>query len=187
MKCANCGKEVTGKFCSECGMPLGYLSARPPTVTINGETVDLRAFVEARSSNPVAAIKELRELTGLGLKEAKEVWDNAYEEFGPPEKPSEGFWARIKENAKQQAEAKRLEQEALKERIAQYDKEGVAYCPRCYSTNLTANKKGFGFGKAVVGTILAGPLGAAAGGIGSGKVRLTCLKCGHQFKPGQKR
>lgn len=186
MKCANCGKEVTGKFCSECGMPLGYLSARPSTVTINGETVDLRALVEAHGKNRVAAIKELRTLTGLGLKEAKDVIDSAYERFAPNEEPSGGFWAGARENAKQQAEAKKQEKQEEKARLKQMDKEGVAYCPRCHSTNLTANKKGFGFGKAVVGTILAGPLGAAAGGIGSGKVRLTCLKCGHQFKPGQK-
>lgn len=33
---------------------------------------------------------------------------------------------------------------------------GIACCPKCGSTSLTANKKGFGVGKAVIGTAVAG-------------------------------
>lgn len=59
-------------------------------------------------------------------------------------------------------------------------------CPKCGSTQITANKKGFGLGKAVVGTVLTGGLlGAGAGLLGSNKVVITCLKCGHQWKPGK--
>lgn len=63
--------------------------------------------------------------------------------------------------------------------------EDIVCCPKCGSTQLTANKKGFGVGKALGGALLAGPIGLAAGGIGSGKVLITCLKCGKQFKPGK--
>ena len=65
------------------------------------------------------------------------------------------------------------------------DKEGIAYCPKCYSTNLTAHKKGFGIGKAIIGASIH-PLGLVAGNIGAKKVRVTCLKCGHQFWAGKK-
>jgi tellurium resistance protein TerD len=58
-------------------------------------------------------------------------------------------------------------------------------CPVCESTQVTANKKGFGLGKAAVGGLLLGPLGLLGGVIGSGKVKITCLACGHEFKPGQ--
>ncbi|QJB32120.1 hypothetical protein HF324_12275 [Chitinophaga oryzae] len=61
------------------------------------------------------------------------------------------------------------------------------HCPKCNSTQITANKKGFSAGKAVVGALLTGGIGVLAGGIGSGKVIITCLACGHQFKPGAKK
>lgn len=58
-------------------------------------------------------------------------------------------------------------------------------CPRCRSTQVTANQKGFGVGKAAAGAILLGPVGLLAGGIGSKQVKITCLKCGHQWEPGK--
>lgn len=57
-------------------------------------------------------------------------------------------------------------------------------CPKCGSSQISANKKGFSAGKAVAGAVIAGGIGLAAGSIGSDKVIITCLKCGHQFKPG---
>lgn len=48
--------------------------------------------------------------------------------------------------------------------------EEAIQCPRCGSTQVSANKKGW-----TVGTGL----------IGSSKILITCLKCGKQFRPGQ--
>lgn len=61
------------------------------------------------------------------------------------------------------------------------------YCPYCGSTHLTANKKGFGAGKALTGAVLTGGIGLLAGFIGSGKVKVTCLRCGMTFNAGQLR
>ena len=58
-------------------------------------------------------------------------------------------------------------------------------CPRCLSSQLTANKKGFGIGKAIGGGILLGPIGLLGGAIGSSKIVITYLKCGHKWKPGK--
>lgn len=58
-------------------------------------------------------------------------------------------------------------------------------CPKCNSTQLTSNKKGFSVGKAAAGVLLTGGVGLLAGGIGSGKVNITCLKCGYKFKAGE--
>ena len=58
-------------------------------------------------------------------------------------------------------------------------------CPKCSSTQLTADKKGFSGKKAVAGALLTGGIGLLAGTIGSNKVMLTCLSCGHQFQVGQ--
>jgi len=60
-------------------------------------------------------------------------------------------------------------------------------CPKCGSTQLTTNKKGFSGKKAVVGAVLTGGIGILAGTIGSNKIKITCLSCGNQFKPGEGR
>ena len=59
------------------------------------------------------------------------------------------------------------------------------HCPKCGSTQLTANKKGFSGKKAVVGGLLAGGIGLLAGTIGSNKIIITCLACGNEFRAGQ--
>jgi len=63
-------------------------------------------------------------------------------------------------------------------RIAENKRNGVACCPKCGSTSLSVNKKGYSFVKGVLIT----PLG---GTIGMNKLKVTCLNCGHTFKPGR--
>lgn len=65
--------------------------------------------------------------------------------------------------------------------------EDKLYCPNCGSSQLVANKKGFGAGKAVAGALLTGGVGLLAGFIGSGKVKVTCLKCGCKWDAGELR
>ena len=72
-----------------------------------------------------------------------------------------------------------------KQRIKANKAAGVACCPKCGSTSLSTNKKGFGFGKAAVGSFVAGPVGLVGGTLGANKLVVTCLNCGHKFKPGQ--
>lgn len=74
-------------------------------------------------------------------------------------------------------------QEQIKQRIKENKANGIACCPKCGSTSLTADKKGFSVGKAVVGAALTGGIGLVAGAIGAKKVRVTCLNCGYQFFP----
>jgi len=57
-------------------------------------------------------------------------------------------------------------------------------CPKCGSTQISADKKGFSGVKAVAGAAVTGGIGLLAGTIGSNKVKITCLKCGHVFNPG---
>ena len=58
------------------------------------------------------------------------------------------------------------------------------HCPNCGSQQLTANKKGLSITKAALGGFLLGPVGLAAGAIGKDKIRITCLKCGRIWEPG---
>jgi len=57
-------------------------------------------------------------------------------------------------------------------------------CPKCNSLNVYVDKKGFSGKKAVAGTLLVGPIGAAAGTIGSNKIKITCLDCGYSYFAG---
>jgi hypothetical protein len=68
--------------------------------------------------------------------------------------------------------------------IKSYTKE-VLCCPKCGSSNLSSEKKGFSGKKAVAGALLTGGIGLLAGTIGSNDTMITCLKCGHRFKAGQ--
>ena len=57
-------------------------------------------------------------------------------------------------------------------------------CSRCGSTSITADKKGYGAAKGLFGAVVAGPLGLLGGFMGSKKVRITCLNCGHSWIAG---
>lgn len=60
----------------------------------------------------------------------------------------------------------------------------MAKCPKCGSTSLSGNKKGFGVGKGVIGAAVAShPIGLVAGNINARKVSVTCMNCGKRFKP----
>lgn len=86
---------------------------------------------------------------------------------------------------KEAAEATARTKTQTKQRIADNKAAGVACCPKCGSTSLSANKKGFSFGKAAAGAFVAGPTGLVGGTIGANKIEVTCLNCGHKFKPGK--
>ena len=59
-------------------------------------------------------------------------------------------------------------------------------CPKCGSTSISANKKGYGIGKGVVGAAVAGPIGLTLGNAGAKKIRITCLACGYQWIAGKR-
>ena len=61
----------------------------------------------------------------------------------------------------------------------------MARCPKCGSSNVHADKKGFSVKQSIAGAVLFGGIGLLAGAVGSNKIRLTCLDCGYHFKPGE--
>lgn len=75
----------------------------------------------------------------------------------------------------------------LSENENQSFNDDVLCCPKCMSRELHAEKSGFSGGKAVAGAALIGSIGLLAGTIGSRDIKVTCLKCGNQFKAGEAR
>ncbi|WP_053071130.1 hypothetical protein [Clostridium botulinum] len=88
------------------------------------------------------------------------------------------IWEKAKENDRKMMEEARKKGEKFREKKAELDEQGEVYCPKCLSTQITANKKGFSVKKAVL-------LGGVGGFIGKNKIEITCLKCGYKWKPGQ--
>lgn len=54
-------------------------------------------------------------------------------------------------------------------------------CPKCGSTQVHADKKGFSGLKACLGFLMTGGLGLLCGMHKANKLRLTCLKCRHSW------
>ncbi|GEM_PF-142965 len=59
-------------------------------------------------------------------------------------------------------------------------------CPQCQSTQITSQEKGFSLGKAAAGGVLLGPVGLLGGVLGSKKINVVCLNCGHSWSPDAK-
>lgn len=146
-----------------------------------GAAIDMDAYFARFNPDKVAAIKAITRETGIDLRQAKALVDA-------------GFAARQKQlyaadpNAAMRDVKRALapKKAAHDERKEELDASGQAYCPKCLSTSISADKKGFGIGKAVVGASLTGGLGLMAGNLNAKKVRCTCLKCGYQWMAGKK-
>lgn len=58
-------------------------------------------------------------------------------------------------------------------------------CPKCglgYMQAVGERKGGFSGGKAVVGAVVAGPIGIAAGALGKKKTTYACVRCGYTIE-----
>lgn len=86
-------------------------------------------------------------------------------------------WSEIQKEQNEVRKQKYIEKNASKANE-------VIHCPKCRGTQISAHKKGFGLGKAVVGTVTFGLLaGAGFGMVGKNKIYLSCMHCGNQWKP----
>ena len=86
-----------------------------------------------------------------------------------------------KEEEPRKEEATKERESKEKVEVFPAESRNEAKCPRCNSTSLHVDKKGYGYGKGVVGLALAGPLGLFAGGIGAKKLKVSCVNCGHTW------
>lgn len=162
--CSNCGVEVMGKFCSNCGKAidnLNQVSEDDKIRQLNGVPVDIGKILSIYGAKgQIQTSKYLRELTGASLKECVKFASDICHD----------------ENLTQQM----LEKENILESKLQSEK--VLFCPKCHSTSVSVNKKGFGLGKSALGLVALGPVGLLGGLIGANKLKATCLHCGNEFK-----
>lgn len=162
MKCPYCEATISDDsiYCSSCGKKLEILTVE----TLNVDTVKCPNCGVCNSNTSNYCINCRTPLTDTAISEIKGQNELQMQQA----------------QVKMQAMTLKAQQEQL--RLQQEQFASMAKCPRCGSTSLSGNKKGFGIGKAVIGAALIGPIGLVAGNVGAKKVQVTCLKCGKKFK-----
>ncbi|MCO4288437.1 hypothetical protein NFW40_03960 [Clostridioides difficile] len=155
--------------------------------------LDIASIIEECEYSKVNSIKRINQLTNLSLTQCKKIVDDYFRNNSLGNIEKYDSVKTINDEKKHNNKIKKLQEEQLKLEIKntklsikqqknaiKQDKK-TARCPKCGSTSLSAHKKGFGIGKAVVGAWAVGGIGLVAGNANAKKVRVTCLKCGKQF------
>lgn len=193
MYCPNCGTQTDVNFCPNCGadlrsvtVPAPAATAYPPlkqpyVVMVNSKEIDLNKIIRmyGYGVRRIGAYAYLQTQTGISNPRAKEILDPVYAAHeGEKTSVLDGVVAQSQED-------KPVDQETWRREANELDAAGTVYCPKCHSTNITAQKRGFGVIRGLVGGTLlhSAAAGAVVGAAGSNKVLLTCMKCGHQWKP----
>lgn len=88
MKCKRCKTTIIGKFCHTCGTNNPQFTRLEPLcfeelAAIFYSVPDASIIVEQCGVDKIAAIKLYRDVSGLGLREAKDAIDIAYDEKYP--------------------------------------------------------------------------------------------------------
>lgn len=196
MFCPNCGNDCgEAKFCSECGCKIAldshnkfeqYPSLKEPFVrNINGKEVDLNKIVVIYGNGirKSGAYYFLAQECSITSAEAKAILDPIYSAHaGEKVSFAHSFAAETNMKGAREAQSRKERQT----RKAEMESAGQVYCPKCLSTSISANQKGFGFVRGAIGASIGLDVGLIAGSIGSKKVICTCLKCGHQWTAGKK-
>ena len=156
MFCPNCGNNCfDAKFCPNCGNSLNkeLINVNP---IVNAEMppqpINVAYYVRKYAPNREAAIAALRADTGMSAVEAIDAVDAVFTKNG---QPSFADLAKKDDKLPTKKETLAKKREELKD-------SGQVYCPKCLSTSISANRKGFGIGKAVIGLSVAGGLGLTA-------------------------
>ena len=207
IKCPECGKEVSDRAsaCIHCGFPLSEIQS---STAISNEPRDCRLVIESipnGSSKQIPAINIICDITGKSFNEAKDLVEKDVVIVKDNLTRTEGLalMARFESIDVNSAcyhksierwmgvmtmEAKRADDElyamimgeknnisspqpAPKTTYGTKKNDDAVRCPKCGSSQIHSGARGFSF---------------ITGWYGSGKVKITCLKCGHKWDPSKK-
>ena len=187
--------------CSNCGVKIGFLNR--PTFgqgkQKDGTEICFKCFsanlknknFNTIPENKIEKVKEI-EIVDLELNTMQKLQYKKFisEQSGMNLQEVESYLETVSESEKEEL-IKNFKNQNVKKSEATViptiqiikDDSDKPSCPKCNSKQVTYNKQGFGFGKALVGGVLTGGIGLLAGGINKNKIILTCLKCGKTWKP----
>lgn len=163
IRCPECGKEISNKAeaCPNCGYPIAGLGKAKRI------TNEYAVLLENAGVNKVKVIRDVREVTGLGLKEAKEMTENVPHVV--IDKISLEAATAIKNAFEDDgAIVSVVSSDDKNTKIAVAKEANKIRCPRCGSTQITTGQRGFSFW---------------TGFIGANKTVNRCAKCGHSWQP----
>jgi len=156
--------------------PISYKNKKLIIVPGNGQpSFVVGGHADSTADSPKAKTSKSKKLKTekmiVNIDGTKKLWvrtgdSSHFEELPDRSKMTASEWAEIKDGTKSTPRDKR-----------------EPFCPYCFSTHVTAFKKGFGVGKAAVGGLAIGPVGLLAGFVGSNHIELVCLSCGKHFNP----
>ena len=167
------------KICLKCGDKLLEKAEFCPTC---GNSSDVYVGALAKLFNVQTNDPELILVDKDDTKKIQEVINNVKH---PNRKNMKPNWQTNSNNKSQELKtSKKINTRTTKRgRKKAAKRSRQAYCPKCGSTSLSSNKKGFGIGKAIIGASLTNsPIGLIGGNINAKKVIVTCLNCGKQWK-----
>lgn len=164
IKCPECGKEVSDKAaaCIHCGYPLSnkkekYYKVLLPSI----EELGKKTAIAARISSEILNVP-MHEITDQLLNRETVIVQDGLT-LNQAKLIEQKFTV---ENISVQV----LESETDIDSVTSKENSFIIACPKCGSTEYHAGARGFSL---------------VTGFVGSGKTVLTCLKCGHRWKPGK--
>lgn len=147
IRCPECGKEISNKAeaCPNCGYPIASLGKAKRIIN-----EEYAVILENAGVNKVKAIRDVREVTGLGLKEAKEMTENV--PCVVIDKISLEAATAIRNAFEEDgAIVSVVSSDDKSTKITVAKEANKIRCPRCGSTQITTGQRGFSFWTGFIG------------------------------------
>ena len=191
MKCSKCGKKVGLMVMLK--QPMANMDTVRCAECLESQAEERASRIAARST---AILKEKAEVDGRELSAIEKLQFRKYlaEQGGLSVSEVDDYVASLPDADQQELRiAFRKAQKAGSSAgssgasavsgTRKAEETSAIVCPKCKSNQISANKEGFGGTKTAVTTLMTGGVGLLAGLVGMNDVTLTCLKCGHHWKP----
>lgn len=166
IKCPECGKEISDKApaCIHCGYPLKKEAAAHSPAADNGS--GSKCVIVPLKEISFHSVSEIVRITGEVLRSSPCAAQKR--QMGKVNGPYYLAGRNLTDNEADQIR-KNLDAAKISSSVFSEDDLPIM-CPNCLSTDVSAGPRGFKL---------------TTGFIGSGKTVITCLRCGHKWKPGK--